>query len=88
MVHSGSRIWFWLTKDTYSKSWTTTVGFSAFYKEAGKGRVVGVVQYSGSTMAQACSAARKGDAYYYDWGTGSGYSHLALSTGFGKLNHY
>lgn len=85
-VMSGSRIWYFLTKSTQSASWNENTAFEAFWTESGKGRST---QTSfASKMKNAYTNASRGDVYVYDWGRGSGWSHLAVSAGYGAFASY
>jgi hypothetical protein len=44
--------------------------------------------YRKTIMTAAYTSADKGDVYLYDWGQGHGYSHVSISTGWGKFGSF
>lgn len=85
-VYSGSKIWYFLTKSTQSKSWNENTAFEAFWTESGKNRST-QTSYA-SKMSNKYTNAARGDVYVYDWGRGHGWSHLSVSAGFGEFANY
>lgn len=79
MYQGKGATWAWITRDNYTNSWVQVPKMREFLNEKGRSTVLSV------NMDGSFTAAKKGDLYMYDWGKGSGWSHLSIETGNGTF---